>query len=119
MVAQETLAVLAPWPIKEAQQNAPAALDEPNRRRAIQEAYNAEHGIVPRTVRKNVEDAIRGKETREMAARYMNKKKKMSAKDHAKLIGELEAEMREAAASLNFERAAELRDMIFELKSED
>jgi excinuclease ABC subunit B len=95
------------------------AIDETNRRRAIQEAYNAEHGIVPRTVRKNVEDAIRGKETREMAARYMNKKKKMSAKDHAKLIGELEAEMREAAASLNFERAAELRDMIFELKSED
>ena len=95
------------------------AIDETNRRRSIQEAYNKEHNIIPKTVHKNVEDAIRGKETKEMAARYMNKKKKMSAADHGKLISELEAEMREAAAALDFERAAELRDMIFELKSED
>lgn len=95
------------------------AIDETNRRRAIQEAYNKEHGIIPKTIRKNVEDAIRGKETKEMAARYMNRKKKMSAKDHTKLVEDLEKEMKEAAATLDFERAAELRDMIFELKSED
>jgi excinuclease ABC subunit B len=95
------------------------AIDETNRRRAIQEAYNNEHGIVPKTIVKNVEDAIRGKETKEMAAKYMSRKKKMSAKDHAKLVEDLEKEMREAAAALDFERAAELRDMIFELKSED
>ena len=95
------------------------AIEETQRRRSIQEAYNTEHGIIPKTIRKNVEDAIRGRETREMAAKYMNRRKKMSAKDHTKLIEDLQKEMREAAASLDFERAAELRDMIFELKSED
>ena len=88
------------------------------RRRKIQEAYNAEHGIIPTTVKKNVEEAIRGKETKEMAAKYMQKKAKLSQKDKAKLIADMEVEMREAAASLNFERAAELRDILFELKSE-
>ena len=95
------------------------AITETNRRRSIQEAYNREHGIIPTTIRKNVEEAIRGKETKEMAAKYMSRKKKMSAKDHAKLVTDLEKEMREAAAALDFERAAELRDMIFELKSEN
>ena len=95
------------------------AIEETNRRRSIQEAYNKEHGIIPKTIVKNVEEAIRGKETKEMAAKYMSRKKKMSAKDHAKLVEDLEKEMREAAAALDFERAAELRDMIFELKSED
>ncbi len=95
------------------------AITETNRRRSIQEAYNKEHGIIPTTIRKNVEEAIRGKETKEMAAKYMNRKKKMSTKDHAKLVSDLEKEMREAAAALDFERAAELRDMIFELKSEN
>ncbi len=95
------------------------AIDETNRRRAIQEAYNEAHGIVPKTVVKNVEDAIRGKETKEMAAKYMARKTKLSKKDHAKLIEDMEKEMKEAAASLDFERAAQLRDMIFELKSED
>ncbi len=95
------------------------AIRETERRRAIQEAYNREHGITPKTIIKPVEDAIRGKETREMAAKYIRKKSKLAAKDKSRLISEMEAEMREAAASLNFERAAELRDMIFELKSED
>ena len=66
-----------------------------------------------------VYDEFAGKETKEMAAKYMSRKKKMSAKDHAKLVADLEKEMREAAAALDFERAAELRDMIFELKSEN
>ena len=95
------------------------AIKETNRRRSIQEAFNKEHGIVPQTIIKPVEDAIRGKETKEMAAKYMKKKSKMSGKDKSLLIANMETEMREAAAALDFERAAELRDMIFELKSED
>ena len=95
------------------------AIRETERRRAIQEAYNIEHNITPTTIIKPVEDAIRGKETREMAAKYIKKKAKIAAKDKAKLIADMEAEMREAAGALDFERAAELRDMIFELKSED
>ena len=95
------------------------AIRETERRRAIQEAYNKEHGITPTTIIKPVEDAIRGKETREMAAKYIKKKAKLAQKDKAKLIADMEAEMREAAGALDFERAAELRDMIFELKSED
>ncbi len=95
------------------------AIRETERRRAIQEAYNIEHGITPTTIIKPVDDAIRGKETREMAAKYIKKKAKLASKDKAKLIADMEAEMREAAGALDFERAAELRDMIFELKSED
>ncbi len=95
------------------------AIRETERRRAIQEAYNIEHNITPTTIIKPVEDAIRGKETREMAAKYIKKKAKIAAKDKAKLIADMEIEMREAAGALDFERAAELRDMIFELKSED
>ena len=95
------------------------AIEETNRRRAIQIAYNEEHGIIPKTIVKHVEEAIRGKETKEMAAKYMKKKQRMGKKDKAELIKEVEAEMREAAAALDFERAAELRDMLFELKSED
>ncbi len=95
------------------------AISETNRRRSIQEAFNKEHGITPTTIIKPVEDAIRGKETKEMAAKYLKKKSKMSGKDKATLIANMEAEMREAAGALDFERAAELRDMIFELKSED
>jgi len=95
------------------------AIDETNRRRAIQEAYNKEHGITPKTVIKPVEEAIRGKETKEMAAKYLKKKNKLGRKDKESLIADMEAEMKEAAKSLDFERAAELRDMIFELKAED
>ena len=95
------------------------AIDETNRRRSIQEAYNKEHGITPKTISKPVEDAIRGKETKEMATKYLKKKAKMSKQDKAKMIAGLEAEMKEAAKVLDFERAAELRDMLFELKAED
>ncbi|MBE6122744.1 MAG: excinuclease ABC subunit UvrB [Solobacterium sp.] len=95
------------------------AIDETNRRRSIQEAYNREHGITPKTVVKPVEEAIRGKETKEMAAKYMSRKVKMSKEDKALMIAGIEQEMKEAARILDFERAAELRDMLFELKSED
>ena len=95
------------------------AIDETNRRRAIQQAYNEEHGIVPRTVIKPVEDAIRGKETKEMAAKYLKKKARLSRHEKEKMQAGMEQEMREAARLLDFEWAAELRDMIFELKAED
>ncbi|MBQ9047733.1 MAG: excinuclease ABC subunit UvrB [Solobacterium sp.] len=95
------------------------AIDETNRRRSIQEAYNKEHGITPQTIKKPVEDAIRGKETKEMAAKYLKKRSKMGKKEKELMITNLEKEMKEAAKVLDFERAAELRDIIFELKSED
>lgn len=95
------------------------AIDETNRRRTIQEAYNKEHGIVPKTISKPVEEAIHGKETKEMAAKYLKKKTKMSKQDKATMIAGIEAEMKEAAKALDFERAVELRDMLFELKAED
>ena len=95
------------------------AIDETNRRRAIQQAYNEEHGIIPQTVIKPVEDAIRGKETKEMAAKYLKKRARLSRHEKEKMLAGMEQEMREAARLLDFERAAELRDMIFELKAED
>ena len=96
-----------------------AAISETNRRRRIQEAYNTEHGIVPKTISKPIEEAIRGKETQAMAARYVAKKAKLSKKDRATLLNNMEAEMKEAAKQLDFERAAELRDMLFELRAEE
>ena len=94
------------------------AIDETNRRRSIQQAFNEKHGIIPQTIRKEVADAIHGKETQEKADRYLKKKTKVSKKDRKELIETLEKQMREAARTLDFERAAELRDMVFELKSE-
>ena len=95
------------------------AIDETNRRRYIQEAYNERNGIIPHTVVKPVEDAIRGIETKEMTAKYLSRKTKMSKQDMSRMIADLEKEMRDAAKVLDFERAAQLRDIIFELKSED
>lgn len=96
-----------------------AAIEETERRRMIQDDFNKAHGITPHTIVKKVEDVIHGKETKKMAAQYISKKAKMNKTDRTKMIAGMETEMREAAASLNFERAAELRDMIYELKSED
>lgn len=95
------------------------AIDETNRRRSVQEAYNQAHGIIPKTVKKQIADAIHGKETKEMAMQYMKKKTKASKKSREELIAYLEKEMKEAARVLDFERAAQLRDMVFELKSEN
>ncbi len=95
------------------------AIEETERRRKIQETYNTEHGITPHTVVKKVDEVIRGKETKEMAAKYMMKKNTASKKDKAALLENMRNEMKDAAAHLDFERAAELRDMIYELQSED
>ncbi|MFV0479447.1 MAG: excinuclease ABC subunit UvrB [Anaerorhabdus sp.] len=94
------------------------AIDETNRRRDIQEKHNLEHGIVPTTIKKAVQDAIHGKETKEMATKFMSKKMKAGKKDKEALLERLEKEMREAAKVLDFERAAELRDIVMELKAE-
>jgi excinuclease ABC subunit B len=94
------------------------AMRETDRRRAIQEAHNIEHGITPTTIVKEIQDVIRGKETQEMAAKLLKKKSRVSKTERDKLITSLEAEMHDAAKVLDFERAAELRDVILELKSE-
>lgn len=96
------------------------ALEEMSRRRAIQEAYNREHGITPVSIKKSVEQVKLV--TRVADARFKKPAatahpSKVRAKDWDELIAELERQMREAAAELNFELAAELRDQIFELKA--
>lgn len=93
------------------------ALDETERRRKLQEAYNQEHGIIPKTVFKSIQDPVHGKETKEETKRYL-RKKTHSRKDKEKLLISLEKEMKEAARSLDFEKAAELRDIIYELRAE-
>ncbi|TCS74183.1 excinuclease ABC subunit B [Effusibacillus lacus] len=95
------------------------AIDETNRRRSIQEAYNKEHGITPQTVRKAVRDVIEATKAAETKTEYNVKKNvdKMSKKEREQLIKTLEKEMKEAAKALQFERAAELRDIILELSA--
>ena len=94
------------------------AIDETNRRRAIQEEYNRVHNIIPKTIIKDVYETIHGKETRKQTSAYL-KKKSHTKKDKEALIASPEKEMKEAARVLNFERAAELRDIILEIKAED
>ncbi len=92
------------------------AMDETNRRRTIQMDYNKAHGIVPKTIIKPIHEVVRSKETKEMTAKFL-KKKKMSVKDKEQMIQNIEREMKEAARTLDFERAASLRDILFEMKS--
>lgn len=97
------------------------AIDETKRRRTIQEAYNKEHGITPKTIQKKIPELIRATQAAEEEETYVTKVtkgKKMTKSEIEKLIASLELEMKEAAKALDFERAAELRDTIFELKVE-
>ncbi|MGN7478807.1 excinuclease ABC subunit UvrB [Solibacillus silvestris] len=97
------------------------AIDETKRRREIQMAYNEEHGITPQTIIKKIPDIIRATQAAEQEETYITKVtggKKLTKKEKDKLVATLQAEMKEAAKGLDFERAAELRDMIFELKAE-
>lgn len=95
------------------------AISETQRRRAIQEAYNKEHGITPKTIQKGIRDVIRATYAAEEQETYeKSPKKKLSAEEKNRLIASLETEMKEAAKALDFERAAQLRDAILELKAE-
>ena len=97
------------------------AIDETKRRRLIQEAYNKEHGIVPKTIIKKIPDIIRATQAAEAEETYVTKVtkgKKLTKAELDKLIATLEIEMKDAAKALDFERAAELRDTVFELKAE-
>ena len=97
------------------------AIGETKRRREIQMAYNEEHGITPKTIIKKIPDIIRATQAAEQEETYITKVtggKKLTKKELEKLVATLQVEMKEAAKALDFERAAELRDMIFELKAE-
>ena len=91
-----------------------AAIEETARRRTIQEKYNEEHGIIPQTISKEIREVISNIDT----VKGSKKTKKPTKKEQALLIDNIEQEMREAAKNLDFERAMELRDILFELKSQ-
>ena len=93
------------------------ALDETNRRREIQMKYNEEHGITPQTIRKAVRDLISiSKAVAREEMRFEKDPESMNRKELEKLIAEVQKKMQRAAADLNFEAAAELRDKMIELK---
>ncbi len=97
------------------------ALDETKRRRELQMAYNEEHGITPQTISKKIPEVIRATQVAEEEESYVTKAtkgKKLTKAERDQLLASLEIEMKEAAKALDFERAAELRDTIFELKVE-
>ena len=92
-----------------------AAIDETERRRNIQDQYNKDHGITPKSVQKSVRDVIEA--TKPAEEQYKGKKPlEMTQKELKDYVKELEKEMKQAAADLQFERAAQLRDQIFEYK---
>ncbi|EKF6269546.1 excinuclease ABC subunit UvrB [Staphylococcus pseudintermedius] len=95
------------------------AIDETERRREIQIAYNEKHGIVPKTINKEIHDVISATVETDETNEDQRKEvpKKMTKKEREKTIENVEKEMKEAAKALDFERATELRDLLFELKS--
>ncbi len=95
-----------------------AAMDETERRRGIQDAYNKEHGITPQSVRKAVRSVIEATKVAEEASGYEGRSPlEMTKKELTDYVKKLEKEMKQAAADLQFERAAQLRDMVFEYKA--
>lgn len=95
------------------------AIKETERRRSIQIAHNEKHGITPQTIRKKIRDVIEATKTAESKGEYDIGKsvEKLSKKDRQSLIQRLEKEMKDAAKNLQFERAAELRDALLELRA--
>ena len=90
------------------------AITETARRRSIQEEYNKKHGIIPKTIQKEIRDLISNTDDRV----EKKEKQKMSKKDKLNMIARIEEEMKSAAKTLDFERAMELRDVLYEMKSE-
>ena len=94
-----------------------AAIEETKRRRDIQQRYNKEHGITPQTIQKSVRDLISiSKKVAKEEQKFAKDPESMSRKELEKLIAEVKKKMEKAAAELNFEAAAELRDKMLELK---
>ncbi|UOR11702.1 excinuclease ABC subunit UvrB [Halobacillus amylolyticus] len=95
------------------------AIDETYRRREKQIAYNEEHGITPTTINKQIRDVIQVTKVAEDSTTYGTEKKpsEMTKKERGELVDNLETEMKQAAKDLDFERAAELRDIVLELKA--
>jgi excinuclease ABC subunit B len=91
-----------------------AAIDETNRRRAVQMAHNEKHGIVPRTVTREVTESITSLQESIRAASHANRKRKpkpdMNKRERTQLVAHLRGQMEAAAASYDFERAIELRE---------
>ena len=84
----------------------------------IQKSYNEEHGITPQSIRKSVRDVIEATRADESTMSYKGRKpEELTKKELDKYIKELQKEMKQAAADLQFERAAELRDIIFEYRA--
>ena len=95
------------------------AIDETDRRREIQEKYNREHGITPQTIQKSVRDLISiSKEIARKDLQFEKDPESMSKKELEKLVADIEKKMKKAAAELDFETAAELRDRMIELKKQ-
>lgn len=95
------------------------AIEETNRRRKIQEQYNKEHGITPQTIKKAVRDLISiSKQIAQEEVRFEKDPESMTKKELEKLVAEIQKKMQKAAADLNFEAAAELRDKMIELKKQ-
>ncbi|ASS97386.1 excinuclease ABC subunit UvrB [Peribacillus simplex] len=98
------------------------AINETSRRREIQGNYNKEHGIMPQTIQKDIRDSIRATHVAEESEEYKEdlapSLAKLPKKERLKVMASMEKEMKEAAKALDFERAAELRDLLLELKAE-
>ena len=90
------------------------AIDETKRRRKIQEEYNEKNNIVPKTINKEIREVITNTD---LSAKKKEKNKPLTKKEQAILLESIEEEMKEAARNLDFERAMELRDILFEMKS--
>ena len=96
------------------------AMDETTRRRTIQQQYNEDHGMVPKTIIKEIRDLISISKVAEETGTYdTTSYEDLSKSERKELIAKLEDEMREAAKTLDFETAATLRDTILELKAAD
>ncbi len=95
------------------------ALDETKRRRTMQEEHNKQYGITPKTIQKKIPEVIQATNVAESTdENYSAPKTKLNKKEKAAMLERMEQEMKHAARELNFERAAELRDLILELKAE-